>query len=484
MHILTHLLRGSWERWITQNEIRGALQEDGSFERDADTGLPAISYQGKLAIDGRSPDGDDFDASLSDWTIEDVSGSSILLRFRLELLSSQEITDDDLDDYTPIRALLAWLEDVRVSAISDAVGTDATEDDTFGNTRVFSFLQDPGDSSYFSMEFNFLFERVYDSGGDNVLLYVVEFEKTTGSAAELDTDKIRDLFESSTVTISNTDEVTESGEIGGYGSVGKFKEVRLGSDDLILKAVSGGGFTLTGRDENGNLYTILQASDRNRTVKFSDLPTPTGQSYKTLTGIERLDTIHYPNSEVNDGTFRIPNPSILVGQEGTHRKIGFHNLSETYALEIEDWDGNTLIILSRGEFAEFQATLEGNGNGGKLIGLPSIRNRRLDWKQSFSSVASFPNFADKMRWNDSNREIRLIPITNSPSYQNTDAFEVFTATPPTTLQGALSNEDNLEFEGVVQILREGRLHFNISVDLYIANGVIRFSRKCYGYPSV
>ena len=459
------LIGGSWLRWQEKEEIGGSLQQDGSFARDADTGIPEVTLKGKWNVEERSPDGANFDADLQDWTIEDVSGATTtLFRLRLELQSSEDITPDGLDDYTPVRALLAWLESKRSGG--SAVGTDATADETFNNTtanpRTYVFEQEDGDSDI-TVRFNYLFPRVLDSNDTNVLLYILEFRRLSG--ADLDTSKIRDLFQTETVSIGNTDEVMESGEVGGYNTIVKAGEIHLGSENVKLKGVEG-GFTLTSIDGDGTRFTILVSSDRNRTKPYKDLAVISGQSHRTIPEISRFDTIHLDEDQTADRTIRIPNPGELVGQEGSHRKIAFHNVNEDQTLHLQDWDGNALISLAQNEYAEFQATLEGRGNGGRLIGI-DLPDRELLYQESAADLSLAPSMS-VTRWTRGSQTERLVPFSETIRRINSDAFISY-GNAPGGDQGNYNDEDSFDMRGTIRLLMSGILTMETDLTLKLYN---------------
>ena len=136
-------VKGRIEAYVNRLEIDGALVTDGSLERDTTTGHPTIGFEGAIEVKGRRPAGTTFTAALSSWTLG--YSDDDICRFRLEIPSTEEITEDDLDTYTPIRAMLAWLNSNRTAGTE--VGTDASDPATIlGGGRQFTFAQASGDS--------------------------------------------------------------------------------------------------------------------------------------------------------------------------------------------------------------------------------------------------------------------------------------------------------------------------------------------------
>ena len=112
------IVKGSLEKYGQRKiSIEGALQADGSLERDTTTGHPTIGFEGEIEVKGRRPAGTNFTAALSSWTLG--YSDADIFRFRLEIPSTEAITEDELDTYTPIRAMLAWLESNRTAGTED-----------------------------------------------------------------------------------------------------------------------------------------------------------------------------------------------------------------------------------------------------------------------------------------------------------------------------------------------------------------------------
>ena len=119
-----------------------------------------------------------------------------IFRFRLEIPSTEAITEDELDTYTPIRAMLAWLESHRTAGT--AIGTDASDPATIlGGGRQFTFEQESGDSDIVAdYDFHWV---ITDADDTNVLLYIISLERVSG--AVIDATKLAALLLDTTISI-------------------------------------------------------------------------------------------------------------------------------------------------------------------------------------------------------------------------------------------------------------------------------------------
>ena len=186
---------GSYEDYINKLEADGSQVTDGEFSRDSVTGLPTRVFRGEAINEGRRPAGTNFTAALSSWTLG--YSDADIFRFRLEIPSTEAITEDELDTYTPIRAMLAWLEGNRTAGT--AIGSDASDPATIlGGGRQFSFEQESGDSDIVAdYDFHWV---ITDADDTNVLLYIISLERVSG--AVIDATKLsRALLLDTTISI-------------------------------------------------------------------------------------------------------------------------------------------------------------------------------------------------------------------------------------------------------------------------------------------
>ena len=251
---------GSWEDWATQKEIINTLGQDGDVERDAITGHPTIGFEGEIEVKGRRPAGTNFTAALSSWTLG--YSDADIFRFRLEIPSTEAITEDELDTYTPIRAMLAWLESHRTAGT--AVGSDASDPATIlGGGRQFTFAQESGDSDIVAdYDFHWV---ITDADDTNVLLYIISLERVSG--AVIDAAKLSELLLDTTISIENTSEVKQPGRTGGLESIVQAKEFDMG---LWNMKGTRSGVIIEGVDFDNKKFSHVLIPER--TVNYNILP--------------------------------------------------------------------------------------------------------------------------------------------------------------------------------------------------------------------
>ena len=443
-------------RRTTQVMIDGALLQDGDFERDETTGKPTVGFEGEWQVKARRPDGSDFDASLASWEIGYTSDD--IFRLRLEIPSTEQITKSKLRTHTPVRAMLAWWQSKKTSGAN--VGSDASDPATIlGGGRQFTFAQEDGDSDIV-VDYNFHWV-VTDSDDINVVLYIYEFERQSG--ASIDADKLSALLTNTTISIANTEQVAEDGVIGGHETVVKSKELDFNTWKL---KPSQSGIIISGQDTNAKRFSFPIVVPR--TVDYTDLPAhPITTTYKTIPQIWLFNTIHYLGTTAT--SFRFPNPSEMIGQQGTHRTIAFHNISDiggNGVININDWNNDLLIALRPTEYVNFQVTLEGEGNGGKIIGL-QVPPRRFESENHPADISGAPHFGSVPYWHvGSSLDFRMVPFSTSDvRYRDDDTFRYSSNSAPTGNQDNLNDETNFDFQGNIQITRPGIV--NVELELHL-----------------
>ena len=286
---------GSYEGYITNLKIGGALGIDGSLERDTTTGHPTIGFEGEIEVKGRRPAGTNFTAALSSWTLG--YSDDDIFRFRLEIPSTEAITEDELDTYTPIRAMLAWLESNRTAGT--AVGSDASDPATIlGGGRQFTFEQESGDSDIVAdYDFHWV---ITDADDTNVLLYIISLERVSG--AVIDATKLSALLLDTTISIENTSEVKQPGRTGGLESIVQAKVLDMGAWQM---KPTRSGVIIEGVDFDNTKFSHVLIPER--TVNFDILPAD--GSDKTIPQVWNFDTIHYTGSGTR--VLNLPNPSAI-----------------------------------------------------------------------------------------------------------------------------------------------------------------------------
>ena len=444
---------GSYEGYITNLKIGGALGIDGSLERDTTTGHPTIGFEGEIEVKGRRPAGTNFTAALSSWTLG--YSDDDIFRFRLEIPSTEAITEDELDTYTPIRAMLAWLESHRTAGT--AIGTDASDPATIlGGGRQFTFEQESGDSDIVAdYDFHWV---ITDADDTNVLLYIISLERVSG--AVIDATKLAALLLDTTISIENTSEVKEPGRTGGLESIVQAKEFDMG---LWNMKGTRSGVIIEGVDFDNKKFSHVLIPER--TVNYDILPAD--GSDKTIPQVWNFDTIHYTGS--GTAILNLPNPSQLIAQQGTHRILALHNIG-TGTMIVNDWNDDYLVVLSPTDYVKFQITLEGEGSGGTILGIPAPE-RRFEYAYSASTLGGAPSFGSIPYWQSGTNVLRMLPfLTSGLRYRNIDAFALNAVDYSSTDEGAIADEDDFAFYGVMQSKYKATVVIELSMRIQTNSG--------------
>ena len=444
---------GSYEKYIGKLQIDGAFAADGSLERDTTTGHPTIGFEGEIEVKGRRPAGTNFTAALSSWTLG--YSDADIFRFRLEIPSTEAITEDELDTYTPIRAMLAWLESHRTAGT--AIGTDASDPATIlGGGRQFTFAQASGDSDIVAdYDFHWV---ITDADDTNVLLYIISLERVSG--AVIDATKLSGLLLDTTISIENTSEVKEPGRTGGLESIVQAKVLDMGAWQM---KPTRSGVIIEGVDFDNTKFSHVLIPER--TVNFDILPAD--GSDKTIPQVWNFDTIHYTGSGTR--VLNLPNPSELIAQQGTHRILALHNIG-TGTMIVNDWNDDYLVVLSPTDYVKFQITLEGEGSGGTILGIPAPE-RRFEFAYSSSSLGSSVAFNTVPYWQTGTRVLRMMPfLTSGLQYRNIDAFALNAVNYSQTDEGDIDDEDDFAFYGVMQSKYKATVVIELSMRIRTDNG--------------
>ena len=451
------LQEGSWDDYQTQNEIQSTLGKHGSITTDNDTQRQVIEFQGGIETQAFRPSGDIVIVTLEDWELGYTD--SDVFWIHLEIPSTETITENGLDTYTPVRALFAWLESERTTGSS--VGTDASNASSSLGSRRYSFRQ-TNDNTDLVVEYEDV--KIETNNDDNVTSYSLAFDRITG--ADIDTGKLGPVFSEDTeISITNTEQVTESGTIGGYDT-----EVRTKKLDFDTSSItpSRSGLLISGEDFDGTQYVYVQPVPR--MVNYWNLP-HRSDLRRILPDIWHFDTIVLPSSSGSDANFQLSNPLEMVGYQGAYRTIAFRNLSSRL-FRIYDWDGNLLIVLNRLEYVKYEVSLEGDGNGGRLISV-TIPDRYLEYHESAASVRSARHFAYITRWDASTLRYRIVPVFGNYDIVHEDAYSVSTTNPPNRLNGNIFTEGAGDFNmrGIMTVTRRGILEFEWSMLLSLDNDI-------------
>ena len=443
------IVAGSWQRWEKERAMRGSWQQHGDLDEDAGSGLRTLKYGGNIELTETESDQDTVDADLTEWTVTELSASRV--RFTLQIRATEEIHEDDLHEYRAVAAFLAWLEGVREGGT--AVGEDTMAGiATYGGDRRYQFPQADGDDDI-SLEYYNSYRFANNLTDAFIVEYRVDFDAES-AFEDLNTTQMRDYIAEVTVELDSADFGILPQIIMPNHTL-RIKALDFGGN-VLLRGVEG-GVVLEALDSDGERYSLFVAGNYGRTAEYGNLPDVEGQTYKRVSERGHYDTYHLGSGETANRIIVISNPGNLVLQDHTHMTIAFHNVNpDGYTFEVRDWDLNNLITLSEGEHAKFQITLEGGGNGGKLLGIPGdIPTREIIHERNVTNADNFIEMSGQPTWLRGSSVFRLIPTSGNADFINSDAFEIDTSAPPSGYQGLLSGESDFSFASPIKVLKAG-----------------------------
>ena len=440
----------------TGKKVFGTWVSDGEFEQDAMTGIKTVRVSANIEPANRTPHGATFNYPLSSWNVAQITEDNI--RFRLVVPHSLEITPSQLDNHTPLIAFVKWLENLRTTG--SEIGTNFDHDGTFEN-REFTLAQETGDTGVvFEFDTTFSHNADPDDQTSDVRAYDIFFDRLSGDDYNL--SAIRNLLAETKIAVPTTTGIQES-RIGSIGNVLEGRELVFNPGQRIYESM--GHIMIDSVDEFGRPYSIPIASNVGRSIRYADLDINI-DGYKTIPLSGHLDTIHFGHSETANGVVVLPTPTTIVTQENTHVILAFHNVSSTHNLTVEDWNGNTILILYPGDYTRLQLTSD--GNGGELIG-QQVPLRTMNHSADFIG-----DFGDMPRWQSPEpRTLILLPFNDSSGSQaHEDAFTLGTVDPPSGDAGDLLDETRPweDWEGSFTVNFPGLLIIDWNFLLHLVSG--------------
>ena len=124
---------------------------------------------------------------------------------------------------------------------------------------------------------------------------------------------------------------------------------------------------------------------------------------------------------------------------------------------VNDWDGFYLIVVTPTDYVKFQITLEGEGNGGKILGI-QVPLRRYEYDRHATSFANALDFQSLPYWSNGNNRFRMLPFNlGNVIYRDIDAFAFDAVNYPTTNQGNINNATDFAFYGIPEMIYRGVL---------------------------
>ena len=359
-------------------------------------------------------------------------------------------SDNELNTYPDIVALLKWLEDNRVSgnAVGSAVTTTSQRTSALGS-REFEVAQASGETA---LRFQYRTGAgSFTISNGNFLQASFEFERVSGAA--VNGDKLRDLMLDTEVSIS-TDGLKLNPRFASYDSWARFQRADFDSDHALEYIHD--SLLYHGKPVGGERYSLPLGPGWGGSIAYSDLPIVNS---KRIISFNSMHNSYHFNAS-SDGSMEIQNPLTVVKYPRANKTILIHNTSSASDCTVNDWDALEIIILKPGEHAIFQIELDKTGYAGKMIEL-YLPTRRIVHRYSAPGDGLPMADSDVPYWSlTSSLRLREFPFTTvNPFHINEDAFQVYTGIPTSGDQGSLNSAAVGAFShrGSVRVKKKGIL---------------------------
>ena len=367
-------------------------------------------------------------------------------QFWVELLIPKHHAIDStlLNNYPPILAFKAWLADIKESGPD--VGSDVTNsaDLSIRNYDI------PVSGGTLRVRYG---NRGQSRDSDSEYRWIrFRFDRqSTGSDVSIDSDDLRDYFQGLTISLASAD-ITVPVELGDYNAVHKFQRHDIDENrsvEYLHNTILYHGEVV----RSGRKYTLPIGPSWGIGLSYGELAIV--NTIHQIPFVSDMNAVHFFGQSAN-GVIRIPNPRTLVRYRGTDRQMAIHNIDTTYNVEVQDWNGDQIVILMPGEHFEFRITLDQNGRSGRMID-EHIPERVYEDIVGDHDVGDMDDIG---YLNDGLDRLYVPPListtTDNPALDPpADAFEGKTAT--FTSGAAMSSRHDLDIEQAVEVLQNGEL---------------------------
>ena len=355
--------------------------------------------------------------------------------------------------------MATWLDDNRTSGV--AVGGDYDAIATW-DSRTYRVMQATGQNNM-----HFIIDDVdTDISGGNVTRLNLKCERNPPSAA-LDIPALRTLLMGLSVDIPTTTDI-EEGSLGAEDQPMIASKVQIGPDHTI--EMENGVPVVSGEDADGAGTTRPLTSFHTMSMPYSAMDS-NADGYRI---IPRGDRSVFRYDGTGTGNIQLPAPPDIVDHDQLGVLLEFHNDSTNQNCVIRDFDGNALLTLYPGDYASFRIALRGNGEGGEIVGV-SLPERQMTLTYQLGTVNAYAFFSSFPWWtfNNTYRSYLIAPNPNNLS-RHTDVFRVVSTVPPIGDQGNLADEDDFNYRGAIEILKDGDLELEVGIKIYssTATGII------------
>ena len=431
-------IAGSLEAWADLNRFRSVFTKDkGSVDEHSTTETRTLQLPANVEPMERTPASDNYNFPLEN--IRVIQETEMRVAFEVIIDASENVTEDGLDEYSLLIAFATWCQ-ANKSAGTD-FGTDYSASASF-TTREITIDQDNGNG-------DIVFEPAslgYGLSNSKVTSWTLSCDRVSGAA--FDATALYALMLDTKVSIPTTEGIEkpyighkDHKVIGSEFDFGNQRRIIMENDLLVLRT----------KDVNDKLFEVPMGSLYGRSLSYAKMPVNLS-SIKTIPAKGYYDTFYFGHVETADGLIQIPSPPNLVIQEDTHVTYAFHNISDDYKCEIQDWEDDNLITLHPGEYAKFQVTLRGEGGGGEIIGTD------IPVREMFHSGGRIGNMGTGW-WRHGTLTtvyLRALRFDNNGAHEryHEDTFERTTAGVPSVQNhGAWQDETDWDVVGSFKLLK-------------------------------
>ena len=474
----------SYNRWRKSQQISGYGTRGLQTPKVVNGREILESQVDQEAVKGH-PTSETYDYPLSRWFVYQRATNEFGMRLNIPQSDEVSTSDQELDAYPEILALLKWLENKKTagSDVGTEMQTGTQRTTSIGGTRTFGVRQ-------VSTDTNDLVFSYGDSGEtkSNNQFLVIDLHFTRESGAGIEITDLASLLYDETVSLNATD-ITLTPTIGGKSGI--IKAFRMEAGDRAIEMIHD-TILYNGKHVHGNKrYTSVVGPGWGVPLDYSELSIQNNIRYIPFRPMQ--NEVHIKGLTA-DTVVVIPNPRQLCFYPGTTRIIAIHNIDSTYNVEVRHWDSsdNIIIILKPGEHFEFRITLDDSGLSGRLID-EHLPERKYQYLYGAGADQYAPSFMAGY-WDAGSVDFRLIPENSSLSDAtldyDTDAFTRLTETQPTDDQDDIDDVTIADFDysGVVEIKLSGILDFSYFTRLITdadATGTISIvnALRLYKFPA-
>ena len=449
------LVAGSYERWQAARKTVGAfLLEEAEVTKDATSGRTDVNMPGGMLGKRRVPSTGTMTLDLRDWAlVPDPTNPETMGWMVYEAPTGADWAGTvNVGGLAPVRALVKWLASIRESG--DTVDLNPTS--------LADLAEALGATTFRFTSNGLYFDFVIDSHRilANQTTLELRIAQTSGSSADLDMREFLSTMMNAgaqTIEVSRAAEYPPANLPDGplYGSSLRF-------DDNLIFRHRNRYPTILGKDHANDWYETPVGYGR--VVALEDLSTFNNK--QRLGAFYAVGAIHMNETYTADETLILPNPSTFLQYWATEWVLTLHNQNETYNFTIEDADEVNIATLLPGEIIHLRFSRDARGHG--EITNASEFNRVLRYSHTPASADIVVTTQPYMVY-DSDYNIRLIPLGETPLKVHTEVFDVG-GTDVFSEGDDFDSFADYHFDDTVEIWRQGPMRIDGAVGVRTLGG--------------